>query len=879
MKLRPKNGLDTTKFNIFPMEFRTKKVALVLSGGGARGIAQIGVLKAFEKHNIPIDLITGTSIGAVIGGLYSSGYRTNELDSIASSINWQSKLRLTYKYEREFLFPEQKKVQDKSLLTISFDGFEPQLPTSLSSGQPLSEIFNSLFMNSRYHPKNSFSTLRTDFTAIASDFDKGTRVSLKTGSISDAVKASFTFPLLYSPTKINDRNLVDGGLTSNIPVEAAEEEGADIIITVNSTSPLNTKDELQNPINTADQVITITMNQLNEEQLKKADLVITPDIGKFRSTQFSNFKYLIYKGFIAAEEQIDKIRSKIDSAEKSGSEYINNFITNPTIIFSTEGENLILKNEIKNRQENNFVPLVDIERALRELYSTGIYKNIKAKVYRINESAFIDYETEKNPVFYDIILNNYPQFLNPVINEFREKNRGSISNRNSFFKLYEDILSVLRNMQFSAAEIERFYLDDYGNLFIDITDGKANKIILEGNNNTPSYLILREMTFSENEIITSSELEKSLSNIYGTELFSQSSMSFSYEKTKPDLVIHLVEKSQRNLRLSFRVDNERKFQGFADIRDDNLFGTGNSAGFTFKGGLRNREFKVDIKSNRFFNTYFTYNLSLYYKLTDFYSYAQIIDKGKNNYEREQIGEYRDIYIGGSFLLGTQVQRIGTVYAQILYEDVSRKQLQGNIQPEPDLKLLKFRFGGKIDSENSYPFPTKGSLVNYYFETAKNEISGGFNYTKLGFDISSNISPYKAGTFRPKFIFGFADKTTPLAETFSLGGENSFYGMAEDELRGRQILTASLEYRYLLPFRIFFDVYVSGRYDLGQVWENTEDIKFKDLRHGFGLSAAWDTPIGKASFSAGRSFLLKKENNQTSVVWGPYTFYFSIGYDL
>ena len=133
LDLKPKVNLDTNNFNIFFKKFNKKKVALVLSGGGARGLAQIGVLKAFEEKDIPIDMIIGTSIGSIVGGLYSSGYTPNELNSIVDSIDWDNKFSLTGKYHRESLFFEQKKIQDKSLITISLDGFEPQLPSSLTT--------------------------------------------------------------------------------------------------------------------------------------------------------------------------------------------------------------------------------------------------------------------------------------------------------------------------------------------------------------------------------------------------------------------------------------------------------------------------------------------------------------------------------------------------------------------------------------------------------------------------------------------------------------------------------------------------------------------------------------------------------------------------
>jgi NTE family protein len=108
LNLHTKVNLDTNNFNIFPKFYNKKKVALALSGGGARGLSQIGVLKSLEENNIVPDMIVGTSIGAIVGGLYSSGYSTDELDSITKSIDWKSKLSFSEKYQREFLFLEQK---------------------------------------------------------------------------------------------------------------------------------------------------------------------------------------------------------------------------------------------------------------------------------------------------------------------------------------------------------------------------------------------------------------------------------------------------------------------------------------------------------------------------------------------------------------------------------------------------------------------------------------------------------------------------------------------------------------------------------------------------------------------------------------------------
>ena len=145
-------GIDTNKFNALPKKTNKLKIGLALSGGGSRGISQLGVLQVFNKYNIEPDIIVGTSIGSIIGSLYSSGYTVQELDSMFRSIDWKKSLSLSNKYTREFLYPDQKIVQDKALFTISLEGIKPLLPTSLSTGQKITVILNTIFLNARYKP-------------------------------------------------------------------------------------------------------------------------------------------------------------------------------------------------------------------------------------------------------------------------------------------------------------------------------------------------------------------------------------------------------------------------------------------------------------------------------------------------------------------------------------------------------------------------------------------------------------------------------------------------------------------------------------------------------------------------------------------------------
>ena len=127
------------------------------------------------------------------------------------------------------------------------------------------------------------------------------------------------------------------------------------------------------------------------------------------------------------------------------------------------------------------------------------------------------------------------------------------------------------------------------------------------------------------------------------------------------------------------------------------------------------------------------------------------------------------------------------------------------------------------------------------------------------------------------MIGSGDNTLPLSEQFSLGGQSTFYGLRENEYRGRQVFLSSLEVRYKLPFKLFFDTYIRARYDLGSMWAERSAIKFRDLKHGIGATLSFNTPIGPADFSVGKSFYFKNELPKSTIVRGSTFFYFTIGY--
>ena len=298
--------IDTLKLNysekILPFGLIEKvpdnlpKLGIALSGGGARSISQIGVLKAFKEKNIPIEYIVGTSMGSIVGGLYAAGYSLDEIDSLITKNNWNEFFSVEQSSRNE-LFVDQKITDDKALISLRLDGLKPVLPKSISSGQRGANFLNLLSLNAPIQANESFDEYLYKFRAISSDLVGGKEIILDNPPLGLAMRASSSVTFLLPPVRKDSLLLVDGGLVANIPVKETRNLGADIVVAVNTSSPLYQLKDLDYPWIIADQLVSIPMQILNDQQIEDADFVVTPVNDDRKNTDFSNLGALIKKGY------------------------------------------------------------------------------------------------------------------------------------------------------------------------------------------------------------------------------------------------------------------------------------------------------------------------------------------------------------------------------------------------------------------------------------------------------------------------------------------------------------------------------------------------------------------------------------------------------
>ncbi len=294
----------------------TPRCALVLSGGGARGFAQIGVLKALETAGIRPDLIVATSIGAIIGAMYASGYSADSIASLTRTVAWDE--IFSNSSRRKTLFVSQKNEPNNALFELRFDyDFKPILPNALSHGQAIYDCLSPLLTAPQFRAGSDFDRLEIPLRIIATDLISGEKVVFSKGNIVTAIRASCALPLAFSPVPVGNTLLIDGGVKANIPVQTARSLGARTVIAVDVTSPLWKKRELANPVRLVDQIVAISTASDEEQEKKSADFVIRPELGNLRNNDFSTIDSLIGLGYAATLPHCPDLRSLLLSRDSS----------------------------------------------------------------------------------------------------------------------------------------------------------------------------------------------------------------------------------------------------------------------------------------------------------------------------------------------------------------------------------------------------------------------------------------------------------------------------------------------------------------------------------------------------------------------------------
>jgi NTE family protein len=284
------------------------RICLVLSGGGARGMAHIGVLKILEDLKIPLDCIAGTSMGAIVGGLYASGMTAHEIDATMRSLDWQEAFR-DAPPRRDLAF--RRKQDDRNFLVRLPLGLKHRtilLPKGLIQGQKLQETLRQLTLP--FSSSTDFDLLPTPFRAVATDLETGNAVLMDKGDLAIAMRASMSAPGVFAPVELNGRLLVDGGLAENLPISVARAMHADILIVSDVSFPLQPREALDSALSISNQMLAILVRKDSDRQrasLGPQDILIEPNLGSATATDFTSPSAVVAGGEAAARAAIAEL--------------------------------------------------------------------------------------------------------------------------------------------------------------------------------------------------------------------------------------------------------------------------------------------------------------------------------------------------------------------------------------------------------------------------------------------------------------------------------------------------------------------------------------------------------------------------------------------
>ncbi len=286
------------------------KVGLVLSGGGALGFAHIGVIKVLEQNRIPVDLITGTSMGSIVGAAYASGASVKEMEEMASSTDWNA--LFSESIPREDIPLRFKPGRNRELFGNAKLGLGEKgiiVPAGIIEGQNVLPLFQRLY--ARAPSPADFDDLPLPFRAVTADIETGKAVIPNRGDLATVVRASMSVPGVFSPVEIDNRLLVDGGIVDNFPITLARSMGAEIVIAVDLAGGFRKKEELTGPLSIGGQILSFLLEQnsaIQRSTLEPKDVYILADTTRYTPTSFGDGSKILQKGEEAAQKNIEKLK-------------------------------------------------------------------------------------------------------------------------------------------------------------------------------------------------------------------------------------------------------------------------------------------------------------------------------------------------------------------------------------------------------------------------------------------------------------------------------------------------------------------------------------------------------------------------------------------
>ena len=394
-------GIDEARDSIEFAKMRVKMdsvrqyrptVALVLSGGGAKGAAQVRVLQYLEQLKLPIDMVLGTSIGGLIGGLYSCGYKGAEVEALLGNLNWEK--LLTDVHPRTHFAYESKHHADKYALSFPIDSClkSKRFPTGVVDGQNVTNLLASLLVG--YEDELDFFDLPIPFVCVGADVISTKPKIWHSGNLITAMRSTMSIPVLFAPVRTEGMVLIDGGMLNNYPIDIAKKMGADIVVGIDISSPSYTYDEVNNIVDVIMQITDIPGRKTYERNFKLSDINICPDISNYNMLSFTaeSIADMINIGDTAAQENahaLNVIKAQVgnDTLKYQDSRAISlreNTVAIDSVeivgVTAREKDYLMHLADVRCLRSSKKANYESLERAVASLYGTRSFSSVTYRV-------------------------------------------------------------------------------------------------------------------------------------------------------------------------------------------------------------------------------------------------------------------------------------------------------------------------------------------------------------------------------------------------------------------------------------------------------------------------------------------------------------------
>lgn len=840
------------------------RIGLALAGGGARAAASIGVLKVLKREGIPIAAIAGTSMGSLVGGLAAAGYPPDRIEDLFVANDWND--LFTDTPARAFLSPQQRNAGSRHLFQFSVSGGRFMAPSGLTAGQKLSDLLTSMTLGASFKAGRDFDRLPIPFRAVATDLETGDPVALRNGFLHDALRASAAVPVLFPPVPIEGKLLVDGGIANNLPVDIVRSMGADFIIAVDASSPLERKERIKSLLDVLGQSISLPVRKTTERQAESADIVIVPDTGDLSFTDFTRIGDIVRAGEQAAEAALPAIRERLRERpvpDRAAEQIRFSSLT-------VEGNVSVPESEIRSFLARGLgtdgTSESDLIAALNDLFGTGMFSHVSLELIPAGNGQAATLHVKEFPVVRAVriagasimresdILDSLGEPLDRTLNvEILRKGLDRVVER------YHEQGYVLANIGFAGME------PDGSTLSVEINEGRVDAIRLTGQRRTRISLLRREMRTKTGAPLNFPLLYRDVRHLYGLTYFESINLQVA-ENGKDGVTVTLAvkERHRGSVRLGLRYDSEDAFTGLTDAVVDNLGGRGIRAWLNTRYG-NYLDLSMGYHSPVLVTASFVHAVEGFYRKRTYSLYSG----------GERAGEVQVARAGGDFSFGYEWFRFGETYLRYRFTMDRTTAIYGAVQPDNPAETASLAFLTSVDTRDDRYFPRSGALIQATYEVADPSYGGDGEFRKMTFSSLLALTVADRHAFIVEAAAGFGGGTLPYQEQYGIGGYDHLLGFPlpgyhRREFVGSNQAGALLTYRWqvaeyqLKPVRA---VYVAASGGAANVWDSREEISTRDLWTGGGIGIHADTVVGPFRLDAGRG-----ENRR-------YTFFLSAGFDF